>query len=147
MNIPVNINLNIRPKKKAFTLIELIIVVVIIGILALVAIPRYFANVAKAQKSRVYANLDIIRQAQLAYYTANGVFPVSNSWPIAVTLDGDTITNLANMSDSSWSYYFGASDYPQCTPDGRYVHAYKTGMTCYYALCLYSSRTFGTCTP
>ncbi|MBP7836378.1 MAG: prepilin-type N-terminal cleavage/methylation domain-containing protein, partial [Candidatus Omnitrophica bacterium] len=32
-------------KKQAFTLIELIIVVVIISILALIAIPRYFANI------------------------------------------------------------------------------------------------------
>jgi prepilin-type N-terminal cleavage/methylation domain-containing protein len=59
-------------KKKAFTLIELIIVVVIIGILALVAIPRYFANINKAQKSQVLANLAAIKQAQLAYYAVYG---------------------------------------------------------------------------
>ena len=34
-----------------FTLIELIIVIVIIGILAVIAIPKYFANVKKAEKA------------------------------------------------------------------------------------------------
>ncbi|MDD5506047.1 MAG: prepilin-type N-terminal cleavage/methylation domain-containing protein [Candidatus Omnitrophica bacterium] len=102
MNIPVNINLNMRPKKKAFTLIELIIVVVIIGILAAIAIPKYYANVGKSQKSQIYSNLNRIREGMLAYYAVNGVYPTT--LPVTVTLDGETALSIAGPTSSTWLY-------------------------------------------
>ena len=96
--------------KKAFTLIELIIVVVIIGILALVAIPRYFANVAKAKQKAVDSTLATIRSAVLDYYAVNGVYPVDNTWPINVIIDGDTVNKLerpGNISGGNFCYYTG----------------------------------------
>ncbi|MFA5177144.1 MAG: prepilin-type N-terminal cleavage/methylation domain-containing protein [Candidatus Omnitrophota bacterium] len=134
-----------RERKKAFTLIELIIVVVIISILALVAIPRYFANVAKAQKSQVYANLDAIRQADLAYYAAFGVY--KSSFPINVTLDGDTIINISNLTNEDWRYTIGTSATCSSGGDGYHVAAYKQpDNTCYYALCM-SGFPYQSCTP
>ncbi|MBP7836069.1 MAG: prepilin-type N-terminal cleavage/methylation domain-containing protein [Candidatus Omnitrophica bacterium] len=82
-------------KREAFTLIELIIVVVIIGILALIAIPKYFANVAKAQKKTVYANLHMVRNAMLGYYAVYGIYP--NDFPVTVTLDGEDILAVADL--------------------------------------------------
>ncbi|MDD5026918.1 MAG: prepilin-type N-terminal cleavage/methylation domain-containing protein [Candidatus Omnitrophica bacterium] len=124
--------------RKAFTLIELIIVVVVIGILALVAIPRYFANVAKAQKAQVYANLDAIRQALLAYYAVNGVYPTPCTWPIIVTLDGDTIINLARPGTSIWQYGYN-NDTNACTVTpwmyGEY-HPNGGAYSCQYGLCM-----------
>ncbi|MBP7836397.1 MAG: prepilin-type N-terminal cleavage/methylation domain-containing protein [Candidatus Omnitrophica bacterium] len=136
-------------RKKAFTLIELIIVVVIIGILALVAIPRYFANVGKAQKSQVYATLDAIRQADLAYYATYGVWP-SNSFPIIVAIDGDTIFNLSEPSTVTWDYRLGSA-WESCSSrsgHGRISVAYKQpGDSCYYALCSADGYAYGSCTP
>jgi prepilin-type N-terminal cleavage/methylation domain-containing protein len=133
-------------RNNAFTLIELIIVVVIIGILALVAIPRYFANVAKAQKSQVMANLDTVRQAQLAYYATYGVY--RSSFPIAVTLDGDTIINMGDPSNATWTYVTAQSAVDGCSPNW-YVQANKQpGSTCYYWMCVSSGNTSrSTCTP
>ncbi|MFA4989659.1 MAG: prepilin-type N-terminal cleavage/methylation domain-containing protein [Candidatus Omnitrophota bacterium] len=135
-----------KKERKSFTLIELIIVVVIIGILALVAIPRYFANVAKAQKSQVYANLDAIRQAELSYYAVYGAWPAASTWPITVTIDGDTIVSLGNMSNTAWTYYNAPTVI--CTPRGVWAaYAYKQpGNTCQYALCT-DGYAYGSCTP
>ena len=101
-------------KKIGFTLIELIIVVVIIGILALVAIPRYFANVTKAQENAVYANLGLIREAALAYYAVNNAYPADSTWPIVVSVDGETIVNLSrppNLNGYSYQYGTNPSNY------------------------------------
>jgi len=136
-------------RKKAFTLIELIIVVVIIGILALVAIPRYFANVAKAQKSQVVANMDAMRQALLSYYTVYGVYPADQAWPVKVILDGDTIVNMSNPDSSSanWYYYWGPSS-TACPPSLAIVASKQPGGTCFYYMCVDSSSlAASTCTP
>jgi len=93
-------------RKKAFTLIELIIVVVIVGILALIAIPRYFANVAKAKRISAYKTLHLIRDTLLAYYAVNGAYPADNSFPITVIVDGDTVYNLSRSNSNYWQYNY-----------------------------------------
>ncbi|MDD5517915.1 MAG: prepilin-type N-terminal cleavage/methylation domain-containing protein [Candidatus Omnitrophota bacterium] len=134
-------------RKTAFTLIELIIVVVIIGILALIAIPRYFANVDKAQKNTVYANMDAIRQALLSYYAVYGVYPSDNTWPITVTIDGDTVVSVANPGNSKWSYAYGAATYGGVC--GGFVFANKLpGNSCWYgATPSVMGCSAQTCTP
>ncbi|MBP7836398.1 MAG: prepilin-type N-terminal cleavage/methylation domain-containing protein [Candidatus Omnitrophica bacterium] len=134
-------------RKGAFTLIELIIVVVIIGILALVAIPKYFANVAKAQRSQVFANLDSIKQVQLGYYAAYGVF--KTTFPINLTIDGETVASIANLSTSAWVYVTGQSTAVDCAPNW-YICAYKQpGNSCAYCICTVSGGEYSasSCTP
>jgi prepilin-type N-terminal cleavage/methylation domain-containing protein len=114
---------SLSQKEHGFTLIELIIVVVIIGILALVAIPRYFANIAKTQTNAVYANLAAINQALLSYYAVNGAYPTDNSFPITVTIDGETVVNFSNISSADWRYVYSSGPFGSCS--GQVAYAYK----------------------
>ncbi len=54
--------------KRGFTLIELLIVVVIIGILAAIAIPKFAATKDKSKLASVRSDLRNIMTAQEAYY-------------------------------------------------------------------------------
>ncbi len=54
---------------QGFTLLELTIVVVIIGILAGAAVPIYVATVARAKESEGWQFLGAIRAAEIRYYT------------------------------------------------------------------------------
>ncbi|MGC6416684.1 MAG: type IV pilin protein [Bradymonadia bacterium] len=67
-----------------FTLVELMIVVVIIGVLSVLAITGYRKYTYAARNAEAVQFLGSVRAAQLAYYQANGVFCGSTTpsfWP------------------------------------------------------------------
>ena len=89
-----------------FTLIELIIVIVIVGILAMVAIPRYFANIENARRSEALTTLRSICEAIEAYYAVNDFLPVA--FPITATIPGGGSMAFALPTSPNFSYSFGA---------------------------------------
>ena len=60
--------------KKGFTLIGLLVVILIIGILATIALPQYQKVVEKSRASEVYILLSRVAKAQEIYYLANGFY-------------------------------------------------------------------------
>ncbi len=60
--------------RRGFTLIELLIVVVIIGILAAVAIPKFSATKGEAYVATMKIDLKNLVTAQEGYYYENGVY-------------------------------------------------------------------------
>ena len=58
--------------KKGFSLVELMIVVVIMGILIAVAIPLYGSIIKNAKNKTCASNIDAIEKAALVYYNENG---------------------------------------------------------------------------
>jgi prepilin-type N-terminal cleavage/methylation domain-containing protein len=67
-----------KRQRKGFTLVELAIVIAILGILAVVAIPKYQGMVDEARSAAAKAQLGTVRSAIAIHYAKNkGVFPAN----------------------------------------------------------------------
>ena len=66
--------------KKGFTMIELIFVIVILGILASVAIPRLAATRTDAEISATVANIRTLISDAASYYAVKGEFGTTVKW-------------------------------------------------------------------
>lgn len=67
-----------KQNPKAFTLVEMLIVIVIIGILAAALIPRVINAQARARDTARTVDLRNVASAMDLYYTDNGGYPVAN---------------------------------------------------------------------
>jgi len=59
-------------KQRGFSMLELLVAVIIIGLLVTLAVPTYYRAVERSKCSQALSNLDIIRKAQLIYYSEIG---------------------------------------------------------------------------
>lgn len=75
---PKTISYTSKKAQLGFTLIELVIVAVIIGILSAIAIPAYHAYTLRAQVSEALSSTSSARHAINNYYKYTGQFPVDN---------------------------------------------------------------------
>ena len=66
-------------RSEGFTLIELMIVIVIIGLLAAVAYPAYTEHVQKGERARVKAFMLDVALKEERYYSGAGVFCLSST--------------------------------------------------------------------
>jgi prepilin-type N-terminal cleavage/methylation domain-containing protein len=93
-------------KQRAFTLVELVMVIVILGILAAIAVPRFLnltGDAAAAAREGTRGALNTAIQMVRSRWVAQGS-------PATVTLDGGTITmNAAGYPDVGPTYNSGAT--------------------------------------
>ena len=79
--------------QKGFTLVELMIVIVIVGILAAVAVPIYQSNIKKAKMSECDAALGTIRTSLRVYFAEHGTYPANASGTLATAAHLDINDN------------------------------------------------------
>jgi prepilin-type N-terminal cleavage/methylation domain-containing protein len=72
--------------QKGFTLIELVIIIVVLGILASVAIPKYKDIVAKSKEAACRGALGGLRSGISIYYANTAVNTGTATWPVADSL-------------------------------------------------------------
>jgi general secretion pathway protein G len=91
-------------KKKAFTLVELLIVVIILGILAAVVIPQFSDASTEARDSSLATNLATMRgQIELYRLQHNGVYPTLLNFANQMTLK----TNISGATGTGAGFDFG----------------------------------------
>jgi prepilin-type N-terminal cleavage/methylation domain-containing protein len=69
--------LHLVPKtraRKGFTLVELAVVIVIIGVLAAFGVPRFLKSVERSKSSEAFAYLTAVRSAQERYVSRQGTY-------------------------------------------------------------------------
>ena len=87
--------------KKGFTLLELIIVIVIIGVLATAALGKYIQAVEKARAAEGKHILGIFREAQLRYFAENNPNYGASCAVLDVTVTASNNFAAATCSNSS----------------------------------------------
>ena len=69
-----------RAKRKGFTLVEVLLVVVILGLLAMVAIPRFVQSGTTAKTNACQANVSLLNsQIELYAVTHDNAYPASQA--------------------------------------------------------------------
>lgn len=107
---------------KGFTLIELLVVVLIIGVLAAIAFPKYLLVVERSRATQAITTLGSLQNAMSIYIMSHGNPSVNSTTP-AIWDNLDYSVNLP---------YASADGYMRCDDHFRYSISYRAGDGTFY---------------
>ncbi len=124
------INIMFRQRKIGFTLTEVLIVVIIIGILATLALPMLVKTLEKAKLGEAVSNLNLIRTGEKVYFLEYGQF-----WYTGSSSDGgiDSL-NIENPNLEARRYFdysITSADSADFTAQAERKEGTYTGKKCY----------------
>ncbi len=128
-----------RNKQSGFTLLELLIVIVIIGILALLIIPNITSAPKKARDTQRKTDLRATQKALEEYYISNQAYPVSATAT-------DITTSLASLSTGTAPALKTIPTDPKNSSPYQYLYASTDGQNYILTGCLENGADFGTST-
>ena len=97
--------------RKGFTLIEVLIVLIIIGILSTLLMPQIGGMIERARTAEAMGVLGAMRSALMVYYMER----TTPTFPTAATTTGEVETRLGEIVDASKSLF----NYNLGTPSGN----------------------------
>lgn len=96
-----NPSASLKPRTAGFSLVELTIVVVILGVLAMMGVPRYQVAVEKAKSSEAYTYLAHVAKAQEMYRARTGIYSDSLA-QLAVSIPTPSHFSVGTPSSFDW---------------------------------------------
>lgn len=96
----------VQVREQGFTLVELLIVVIIIGILASIGVPQYMKTIEKARGGEAWAGIQQVQSGEKIYYAENG-FYLSTAAPMTDTEEG--VLDIS-LPQSKWGFKVTTTD-------------------------------------
>ena len=84
-----------HPRRRGFTLVELVIVILLLGIIAAIAAPKMFDTATDARTNSTRQSLAVLRTAIELYRAQNGVLPGDAGTEADFKTDMQTVLNGA----------------------------------------------------
>jgi type IV pilus assembly protein PilA len=121
-------HINRQQSEAGFTLVELLVVIIIIGILAAIALPNFLNQSAKAKQTEAKQNIGITNRYQTVHRSENSTFAdtfdklgtgvlsgaagtfATTNYDYAMTGTNDNYTLIATAKDMSLKAYSGGSN-------------------------------------
>ncbi|MFH1062552.1 MAG: prepilin-type N-terminal cleavage/methylation domain-containing protein [Candidatus Omnitrophota bacterium] len=99
-----------KMNRKGFTLVELLMVVIIIGILVTLAVPSYYKSIERAKGGKAKSSLRTITNAQIQYRALNDTYV--NGADLTLLADVDLPAELQDgaTGDGDWTYACTSTD-------------------------------------